>query len=167
MTRWTNRVRPLVLVVLLIPVLIAATYVLLYDSAPIASSGGIHYTGFSVGGKTFPLTYLATNQSMLDKGLMDTKVTDSTTMLFVFPSPGYYSFWMFGVNSSLDVIWVDAPAGSNVGKVVYLALDAPPCHVSVVCTRYQPASRADFVIEAKGGFAAANGINLGTTVVFK
>jgi uncharacterized membrane protein (UPF0127 family) len=161
-----NRVRLLIFVAVLVPLLIVAANVLLYDSAPIASSGGIHYSRFSVGGKTFPLTYLATNQSMLDKGLMGAKVTDSTTMLFVFPSPGYYSFWMFGVNSSLDMIWVDASAGSNVGKVVYLALDASPCHVSVVCTRYQPTSRADFVIEAKGGFAAANGLNVGTTVVF-
>jgi len=161
-----NRVRLLIFVAVLVPLLIVAANVLLYDSAPIASSGGIHYTRFSVGGKTFPLTYLATNQSMLDKGLMGTKVTDSTTMLFVFPDPGYYSFWMFGVNSSLDMIWVDASAGSNAGKVVYLALDAPPCHVSVVCTRYQPTSRADFVIEAKGGFAAANGVDVGSTVVF-
>jgi uncharacterized membrane protein (UPF0127 family) len=162
-----NRARLLLFVVVLVPLLVVAGYVLLYDSAPIASSGGIYYTGFSVGGKTFPFTYLATNQSMLDRGLMDKKVTDSTTMLFVFTSPGYYPFWMFGVNSSLDIIWVDAPAGSNVGKVVYLVPDAPPCHVSVVCTHYQPSSRADFVIEAKGGFAAANGIDLGTTVVFK
>jgi len=161
-----NRVRLLIFVVVLVPLLIVAANVLLYDSAPTASSGGVHYTRFSVGGKTFPLTYLATNQSMLDQGLMGTKVTDSTTMLFVFPNPGYYSFWMFGVNSSLDIIWVDASPGSNIGKVVYLALDSPPCHVSVVCTRYQPTSRADYVIEAKGGFAAANGIDLGTTVVF-
>ena len=161
-----NRVRLLIFVAVLVPLLIVAANVLLYDSAPIASSGGVHYTRFSVGGKTFPFTYVATNQSMLDKGLMGTKVTDSTTMLFVFPNPGYYSFWMFGVNSSLDMIWVEASAGSNSGKVVYLALDAPPCHVSVVCTRYQPTSRADFVIEARGGFAAANGIDVGTTVVF-
>ena len=161
-----NRVWLLIFVAVLVPLLIIAANVLLYDSAPIANSGDIRYRSFSVGGKTFQLTYLATNQSMLDNGLMGKKVTDSTTMLFVFPNPGYYSFWMFGVNSSLDIIWVDASAGSNVGKVVYLALDAPPCHVSVVCTQYQPTSRADFVIEAKGGFAAANGINVGATVVF-
>jgi uncharacterized membrane protein (UPF0127 family) len=162
-----NRVRLLILVVVLIPLLFIAGNILLYDSTPIASSPGIHYTSFSVGSKTFKLTYFATNQSMLQKGLMDTKVTSDTTMLFVFPSPGYYSFWMFGVNSSLDMIWVDAAAGSNVGKVVYLALDSPPCQVSVICQSYQPYARADFVIEAKAGFASANGIDTGTTVVFK
>ncbi len=161
-----NRIRLLIMAIVLIPLLIIAANVLLYDSTPIASSNGTDYSGFSVGGKTFPLTYVATNQSMLEKGLMDTKVTDTTTMLFVFPRSDYYSFWMYGVNSSLDMIWVDAAAGSNVGRVVYLALDSPPCRVSVVCTTYQPTARADFVIEAKAGFAAANGIALGTTVVF-
>jgi uncharacterized membrane protein (UPF0127 family) len=161
-----NRVRLLILVAVLIPLLVIAGNTLLYDSAPIASPPGIHYTSFSVGSRTFKLTFLATNQSMIEKGLMGTKVTSDTTMLFVFASAGYYSFWMLGVNSSLDMIWVDAPAGSNVGKVVYLALDSPPCRVSLLCQEYQPTARADFVIEAKAGFADANGINVGTTVVF-
>jgi uncharacterized membrane protein (UPF0127 family) len=161
-----NRVRLLILVAVLIPLLILAGAILVYDSAPIASSPNIHYASFSVGSKTFKLTYLATNQSMLQRGLMNTKVTSDTTMLFVFPNPDYYPFWMFGVNSSLDIIWVDAAAGSNVGKVVYLALDSPPCQVSVVCQSYQPSAKADFVIEAKAGFATANGMGLGTTVVF-
>jgi uncharacterized membrane protein (UPF0127 family) len=112
------------------------------------------------------LTYLATNHSMLQKGLRDTKVTSDTTMLFVFPEAGYYSFWMSGVNSSLDMIWVDASPGSNVGKVVYLALDSPPCQAAIFCQTYQPTARADFVIEAKAGFAEANGITIGTTVLF-
>ena len=162
-----NRARLLVLVVVLIPLLIVAGSILLYDSTPIASSPNIHYTSFSVGNKTFKLTYLATNQSMIERGLMNTRVTSDTTMLFVFPDAGYYSFWMFDVNSSLDMIWVDASAGSNVGKVVYLALGSPPCSVSVVCQSYQPTAKANFVIEAKAGFAEANGVALGTTVVFR
>ena len=150
------------MVVVLVPLVVIAANILLFDSTPIASSPG-GYTSFTAGGKTFHLTYVATNQSMLEKGLMDTKVTDTTTMLFVFPSPGYYSFWMYGVNSSLDMIWVDTSGGGS-GSVVYLATDSPPCHVTVVCTNYTPTSKANFVIEAKGGFAAANGIKLGTPV---
>jgi len=161
-----NRVRLLIMVAVTIPLLIVAGNILLNDYAPIASSPGIHYTSFSVGSRTFKLTYLATNQSALQHGLMGTKVTDATTMLFVFPDAGYYPFWMHGVNSSLDMIWVDAAAGSNVGKVVYLALDSPPCQGLLLCQTYQPTARADFVIEAKAGFAQANGVALGTTVVF-
>src|SRR6266850_8468046 len=142
---WVNKVRLLIMAVVLIPLLVIAANVLLNDSTPITGSGDSHFTGFSVNGKSFRFTYVATNQSMLDKGLMGTKVTDSTTMLFVFSSPGYYSFWMFGVNSSLDVIWVDASAGSNVGKVVSLAADSPPCHLAPVCTRYESTGRANLV----------------------
>ena len=159
-------VRLLMMVAVLVPLLLLAAGVLLYDSAPIASSPEVHYTSFTVGAKTFELTYLATNQSALQKGLMGAKVTDSTAELFVFPTAGYYSFWMFGVNSSLDIMWVDAPPGGNSGSFVYLALDSPPCSVSVVCTHYDPTARANYVIEAKAGFAAANGIKVGTPVTF-
>ena len=161
-----NRVRLLALAVVLIPMLVIGANLLLYDSAPIASSPNVHYTSFTVGGKTFELTYLATNQSSLEKGLMGTKVTDGTTELFVFPKAGYYSFWMFGVNSSLDIMWVDTPPGSNSGSFVYLALGAPPCHVSVACASYEPTAKANLVMEAKAGFAAANGIEVGTPVTF-
>jgi uncharacterized membrane protein (UPF0127 family) len=159
-----SRLRLLILVAVLIPILFVAANVLLYDSTPIASSPNAHYTSFSVGGKTFGLTYVATNQSALDKGLMGVKVTDNTTELFVFPTPGYYSFWMFGVNSSLDIMWVDTPVGGSSGSFVYLALDAPTCQFSVSCATFAPTVRADFVIEAKAGFAAANGIEVGTPV---
>jgi uncharacterized membrane protein (UPF0127 family) len=161
-----NRFKLLIMLAVLIPLVVIAGGVFLYDSTPIASSPGIHYTSFSVGGKTFELTYVATNQTMLQKGLMGTKVTNDTTMLFVFPNASYYSFWMFGVNSSLDIMWVDAPPGTHAGSFVFLALDSPPCLVSVVCSSYEPTAKADFVIEAKAGFAAANGIKVGTPVTF-
>ena len=159
-----NRVRLLIMVAVLVPLLLLAAGILVYDSTPIASSPNVHYTSFTVGGKTFELTYLATNQSALAKGLMGVKVTADTTELFVFPTAAYYPFWMFGVNSSLDIMWVYTLPGASSGSFVYLALDAPPCHVSVVCTSYQPTARADYVIEAKAGFAAANGIEVGTPV---
>jgi len=159
-----NRLRLLILVAVLIPILFIAANVLLYDSTPIASSPNAHYTSFSVGAKTFELTYVATNQSELAEGLMDKKVTYNTTELFVFPSAGYYPFWMFGVNSSLDIMWVDTPGGGNSGSFVYLALDAPTCQFSLSCATFTPTVRADFVIEASAGFAAANGIKVGTPV---
>jgi uncharacterized membrane protein (UPF0127 family) len=164
--REVNRVRLLMMLVVLIPLLLIAGSILLYDFTPIGSSPNIHYASFSMGDKTFKLTYLATNQSTLQKGLMGRKVTNETTMLFVFPTQGYYSFWMYGVNSSLDMIWVSIPPGSNIGQVVYLALDTPPCHISILCTSYVPTTRANYVIEAKGGFADTNGIKVGMAISF-
>lgn len=152
--------------VLIVPLALFAAVTLVYDSTPIASSPDVHYTGFSVGGRTFTFTYVATNDSALHKGLMGAKVTANTTMLFVFPDSGYYPFWMSGVNSSLDIIWVDAPPGAAHGTVAYMESQAPPCHASVLCPSYDPTVKANYVIEAKGGFAAANGIKVGTAVTF-
>ena len=159
-----NRVRLLIIAIVLVPLLIIAGNILLYDSTKVASSPNAHYTSFTVGGKSFKLTYLATNESALQSGLMGKKVTSETTMLFVFNDSGYYPFWMYGVNSSLDIIWVEASSGTNVGQVVYLALDSPTCQLTVFCQTYSPTAKADFVIEAKAGFAAANGVTLGTNV---
>jgi len=159
-----NRARLVVLVALCIPTLIIASAVLLYDSAPVASSPNARFSGFTVGGRGYEFTSVATNQSALAKGLMGVKVTNTTFELFVFPSAGYYSFWMYGVNSSLDIMWVYTPPGSSSGTFVYLALAAAPCHISIACTNYNPSQVADYVIEAKAGFAAANGIKVGTSV---
>lgn len=159
-----NRVRLLILVAVLVPLLLFTGVVLLYDSGTIASSPNAHFKSFSVGGKTFQFTYVATNSSALYKGLMGVNVTDTTTELFVFPNASYYGFWMYGMNSSLDIMWVYVPPGSSTGTFVYLALGVPPCHIAPVCTTYQPTAKANYVIEAKAGFAGANGINVGTQV---
>jgi len=161
-----NRTRLAIILGVSIPLLIIAGYVILNYAGATGTVRG-QYNSFSVGGKTFPFTYVATNDSARAKGLMGAKITDSTTMLFVFPSSGYYSFWMYDVNSSLDIIWVDTPQGSNTGHVVFLATNSPPCTVQALCASYQPTTSADYVIEAKGGFASANGIALGTTVVIQ
>lgn len=110
------------------------------------------------------MTYLATNQTARQRGLMDTKITNDTTELFVFTTPDYYPFWMYDVNSSLDIIWIDATG--SVGKVVYLVQDVPGCSVSLLCTNYQPTAKANLVLEAKAGFAKSNSITVGTTIEF-
>lgn len=159
-----NRVRLLILLAVLVPLLLLAADIVVNDSTPIASSPDVHFTTFAVGGRTFELTYLATNQTALQNGLMGVKVTENTTELFVFPTAGYYSFWMYGVNSSLDIMWVHTTPGTDTGTFVYLALDSPPCHLAVVCASYSPTAKANYVIEADAGFAKANGIEVGTPV---
>src|ERR1700686_5416580 len=42
-------------------------------------------------------------------------------MLFIFPEPGNYGFWMAGMNFPLDMIWLD----ENM-KVIYIKKDARP-----------------------------------------
>lgn len=119
---------------------------------------------FVVNGRTFGITYVATNDSQWQAGLMNKKVTNTTFMLFVFPSSAVYSFWMHNVNASLDIIWINATGTS--GRVVYIAADTPGCSLPVGCPNYTPSSAANYVIEAKGGFAGANGLVVGTTIQF-
>ena len=121
---------------------------------------------FSVNGRTFVFTYVATTQQERESGLMNRKVTDTTTMLFAFPYSSSWAFWMYDTNTSLDIIWVSV--AGNSGIVVSLAAGAQPCFntLGFGCPSYTPSMPASYVIEAKAGFAAANGITDGTSVLF-
>ena len=87
-------------------------------------------TTFSVNGKAYTFTYIATTQAERVAGLMNKKVTNTTTMLFAFPSFGRWTFWMFDTNTSLDMIWVNGTSG----RVVYVVSSAPPWYGSRTCT---------------------------------
>jgi len=121
---------------------------------------------FSVNGKTYVFTYTATNNAQRDAGLMNKRVTNTTIMLFAFPSMGTYQFWMYDTNTSLDMIWITATG--STGRVVYVYADAQPCltPVPISCPTYGSSSPANYVIEAKAGFAEANGIVVGTQLQF-
>jgi uncharacterized membrane protein (UPF0127 family) len=123
-------------------------------------------SGFTVNGRTYTFTYVATNQSERQTGLMNRKVTNTTTMLFAFPYPSTWTFWMYNTNTSLDMIWVNATV--NPGRVVYVVASAQPCYnlFGLGCTKYTPTEPANYVIEAKAGFAAANDIANGTSITF-
>jgi len=117
-------------------------------------------TSFTVNGKTYSFTYVARCEPQREAGLMNKQVTNDTTMLFAFPYFNAWSFWMEGTNTSLDMIWINATGGT--GRVVYLALGTQPYSTSVIT----PTASANYVIEAKAGFASKNGISQGTTVIF-
>jgi len=122
-------------------------------------------TKFTVGGNTFAFTYIATTEPEREKGLMGARITDSTTMLFAFPSFGEWQFYMYDTNTSLDMIWVNVTG--TTGKVVYLVTSAQPCFSSASsCPRFTPDAEANYVIEAKAGFAASYGITEGTDLHF-
>ncbi len=122
-------------------------------------------SSFTVNGNTYAFTYVATTQAEREAGLMNKKIANTTTMLFAFPSSGQWQFWMYNTNTSLDIIWVSATGES--GSVVYLVTGAQPCYESSTCTVYSSTAPANYAIEAKAGFAAANDIHLGTAIQFK
>lgn len=154
--------RATVSIIMVIVVLSGIGYVLF--SSPRQANPSFVPSQFTVNGKTFVITYVATNESEWEAGLMNKKVTDTTFMLFIFPKSAVYSFWMYHVNSSLDIIWINVDA--NVARVVYLAADASGCSLALGCPDYTPSSPANYVIEAKGGFAQANGVVVGSAIQF-
>jgi len=155
--------RLVVVAALTIPLVLVAAYGIL-TQPNLAGNVNVGYTSFTVNGRTFLLSFLAETQSARQNGLMNSKITNETTVLFVFPKADYYSFWMFDVNSSLDIIWVNATG--SIGRVVYLVQDVPGCTIALFCANYQPTAKANFVLEARGGFAKSNSIAVGTTISF-
>jgi uncharacterized membrane protein (UPF0127 family) len=159
------QVSRLFVVIVVVVVLVGAYVVYVASSGPGSVTNPVP-SSFTVNGRTYSFTYTATNQAQREAGLMNKVVTYTTTMLFAFPYFDRWQFWMFDTPSSLDMIWVNATG--NSGRVVYLVASAPPCLTtnSNSCARYTPTAEANYVIEAKAGFAAANNITKGSTIQF-
>jgi uncharacterized membrane protein (UPF0127 family) len=121
---------------------------------------------YTVNGKAFYISMVAANQSAREKGLMNATITDATMMIFVFPSLGSYPFWMENTYSNLDMMWLNVSGGS--GSVVYLVRNATSCVGRSLgwceSNAYYPTAEANYVIEAKAGFAERNNITVGTRV---
>lgn len=164
MTVQTSMRNPVALIAIAVVVLALSASVYALLAAPGQTEQQHVPSRFAINGRTFDITYAATDQSELQAGLMNRKITDTTTMLFVFPEPGIYPFWMYDTNSSLDIIWLNVAGGT--GSVVYLVADAPSCYLAVGCPVYTPSAAANYVIEAKAGFAGENGVIVGTVVQF-
>jgi len=145
----------------LLVVLAAYAFLTLQNSGSVTSPVP---TNFTVNGKTYTFTYVATNDAQRAAGLMNRRVTNTTTMLFAFPSMGTYQFWMYDTNTSLDMIWISATG--KTGTVVYVYSDAQPCYSQSSCQIYGTSLQANYVVEAKAGFASSNGIEAGTTIQF-
>ena len=145
-------------------IIVFAVYQIYALQAQQATFEGTVPSSFTVDGRTYKFSYTATTKAQWEAGLMNRAITNATTMLFAFPTSSLWTFWMYDTNASLDIIWLDASGGS--AKVVYLVTSAPPCFDQTICARYAPSSSANFAIEAKAGFAAANGITVGTEVEF-
>ncbi len=120
---------------------------------------------FVFGNRTYNFTYVASNLSAWESGLMNKTVNSSTFELFDFHTPGVYPFWMKDTYYPLDIIWVN---GSNV---TYVAA-AVPCSTYSTdqsnCTVYNNYSEghiADYVIETAAGFANLTGLKAGDRIV--
>jgi uncharacterized protein len=92
------------------------------------------------------------------RGLMFREsLSDDEGMIFIFPQPGRYSFWMMNMRIPIDIIWIDAKS-----RIVDITASAAPC--ANTCETITPRSDARSVLEVKAGFAGKHAIVIGDPV---
>lgn len=74
-------------------------------------------------------------------------------MLFVFPAPGTYYFWMKGVKFSIDMIWL-----AEDMRVIYIAKNVPPDSYPRL---FGPKENSKYVLEVAAGFSEKNNLRAG------
>lgn len=83
-------------------------------------------------------------------------------MLFLYGSPGKYSYWMFQVKIPLDILWMDASR-----TVVEISENTPPCPAdSKRCQTYGGKYPAQFILELAAGTVAKHNLRVGNTLTF-
>jgi uncharacterized membrane protein (UPF0127 family) len=78
-------------------------------------------------------------------------------MLFVFDTPGNYSFWMKDMNFSIDIIWID-----ETGKIVYIKENATPESYPEGFGPNEKTSK--YVLEVFSGFVDSYDLEVGDSV---
>lgn len=97
------------------------------------------------------------------------ELKENEGMLFIFPEPGQYNFWMKDMNFPIDIIWLDEDL-----KIVYIKKDARP---ESYPETYGPASPSQggpdvslmnvkYVLEVVSGFSDKNNLKVGDRVIF-
>jgi uncharacterized membrane protein (UPF0127 family) len=102
---------------------------------------------------------LADTPAERERGLSDrSSMRTDHGMLFVFPKPDTYTFWMPRMHFDLDIIWLQ---GSRVVDVVRLPA---PRTSGETPARHTPVEPADRVLELVAGQAAVYGLSAGVSV---
>ncbi len=103
--------------------------------------------------------FVADTDALRAKGLGDRdSIPPDAGMLFVFGTPGEYSFWMKDMRFPIDMIWIGAD-----GRVVFEKENVSPATFPEIFT---PNAPAKYVLEANAGFAEKNGVKIGSSVSF-
>ncbi|MCU0650977.1 MAG: DUF192 domain-containing protein [Candidatus Omnitrophica bacterium] len=94
------------------------------------------------------------------RGLMSrSSLSEGQGMLFVFPQPGEYGFWMKNMLIPIDIVWMDKDK-----KVLDMRTNAQPCGKD--CESMMPSGPSLYVIELKAGFIDRHNIRIGDEVFF-
>lgn len=102
---------------------------------------------------------LATNPYEREQGLSGRiSIKENEGMLFVFPTPGKYNFWMKEMNFPIDIIWLDRDF-----HIIYIKKNIPP---SSYPESFGPEKDSMYVLEVLAGFSEKNNLHLGDFVEF-
>ena len=98
-----------------------------------------------------------------------TELGPNEGMLFVFDTPGKYSFWMKDMKFAIDIIWFTPSEGNEAGlaedlRVVSIKKDARP---ESYPESFTPDEEAKYVLEVESGFADKYNLQVGDRVEFK
>lgn len=109
-----------------------------------------------INGKVFNVE-IVEKQSDLQKGLGGREaMCENCGMLFKFPDPGSYSFWMKDMKFPLDIVWI------MQGRVVHIEKNVPIEPLQALA----PAEKADSVLEINAGKSDESGLKNGDEVIF-
>ena len=109
---------------------------------------------YFVNGKSVTAELAVTDEERARGLMFREKILPDQGMLFVFDQEDTHSFWMKNTLIYLDMLWLDSQR-----RVIHIAANVPPCKEDP-CPSYGPGVPARYVLELKGGGAAANGIKL-------
>lgn len=108
-------------------------------------------------GETPLIVAIADSPEEHQKGLSGVEsLPENEGMLFIFPRPGDYGFWMKDTLIPLDIIWV-----SEEFKIVHIERNVRP---ETYPTIYRSPYPARFVIETNAFFVSTFGVEVGDTI---
>jgi len=112
-------------------------------------------------GQTEISVEIADSDQSRSQGLSGRKsLPESSGMLFDFPKPDIYQFWMNDMNFPLDFIWI------NGGKVVEITENVqPPSQTQGQPVVVKSYFSVDKVLEVNAGFVTRNNLKVGDTAV--
>ena len=132
----------------------AMPWVLLLASCAPPTTAPLATAPMVIGGNTFTME-IADNDATREHGLMKrSSLPADRGMVFVFPTPGPYQFWMKDTWIDLDIIWL-SPAGRIVSIVTMQANDLKS---------QGPAEPAQYIIELNAGAAEMLHLRIGDSI---
>jgi uncharacterized membrane protein (UPF0127 family) len=103
---------------------------------------------------------LAVTKEEQVKGLSGREsLSEDSGMLFIFPKPSKYYFWMKDMHFPIDIVWINENK-----EIIYIKQDAQP---DDFLETYGPEQDSSYVLEVVSGFIEKHKVKVGDKVLFQ